>query len=278
MRLGGMVFKKCELPEEWAEYIKKKGYRSAISPIDYRASDKTIEAYKKIAREYDIVIGEVGIWNNVTHTDAKVRNENILYTKHQLELAEELEANCCVNISGTYNTKVWYGPHPDNFSEKMFEQMVNTIQKIIDEVKPVKTFYTLEPSPWLYPDSIESYLEIIKAVDRKAFAVHLDAVNMMFLPKNYYLNGEFLKECIARLGKYIKSCHIKDLYMDETFTLYVKELPPGAGILDYPAFIKEIDKLDPNMPVFIEHMDTEKEFDKAAAYVKKIMDEIRTRR
>jgi len=271
MRLGGAVFKPYANADEWAQLICDKGYSAAMCPIDYTADDETIEAYKSAAKNHNIVIGEVGIWNNTLDPDPQKAAGAILYAKRQLALAEKMEARCCVNIAGTRTPDLWYGPHPQNFTDETFHKAVSIIREIIDAVNPEKTFYTLEPSPWLFPDTIDCYLDFIKAVNRPGFAVHWDPVNMMYTPKAYYRNGEFLKECIARLGPYIRSCHIKDLYMGEKFTLFVEERRSGEGILDYKTLISALDQLDPDMPVFLEHMETEEEFDIAAKYVRGVM-------
>lgn len=271
MRLGEAFAKKYDSPLMWAEALKQKGYSAAICPVDYLASDKEIEDYRKTAKQYDIVIGEVGVWNNPLHPNKDEREKAVWFAKKQLELADEIEAKCCVNISGSCNKDLWYAPHPDNFKQETFELAVETIRDIIDGVKPKKTFYTLEPSPWLYPDTIEAYLRMIEAVGRTEFAVHWDPVNMMFSPKSYYENGEFLKRCVRELGSYIKSCHLKDIYMDESFTLHIQERRAGDGILDYGTLIEELDRLNPDMPAFIEHLDTEEDYREAALYVKGFM-------
>ena len=41
--------------------------------------------------------------------------------------------------------------------------MAAWVGQIIDAVKPSRTFYTLEPMPWMYPDSAESYAGLIKS-------------------------------------------------------------------------------------------------------------------
>lgn len=45
------------------------------------------------------------------------------------------------------------------------------------------------------PYSADIYLDLIRAVDRKAFAVHLDPVNMITNPLLYYDNANLIKEC-----------------------------------------------------------------------------------
>lgn len=271
MRLGGAIFKPWQTAEEWAQRVLEKGYSAALCPIDHTAGDEAITAFREAAEKNDIVIGEVGIWNNPLDPDPRKAGEAILFAKRQLALAEKIGARCCVNIAGSRNPDIWYGPHPENFSQETFDAAVAVIREIIDSVSPRITCYTLEPSPWLFPDTIESYLRMIEAVDRPGFAVHWDPVNMMFSPKNYYRNGEFLRECADRFGSLIRSCHIKDLHMDETFTLRVEERRPGEGVFDSEAFIEAVDRIDPDMPVFLEHMKTEEEYDRSAQYIRQIM-------
>jgi len=58
---------------------------------------------------------------------------------------------------------------------------------------------------------IDEYLTLIKAIDRKAFGVHLDVCNTMSSPARLYNNGAVIHECFAKLGPWIICCHAKDL-------------------------------------------------------------------
>jgi hypothetical protein len=61
--------------------------------------------------------------------------------------------------------------------------------------------------PWAYPDSPDSYLRLLKAIDRKHFAAHLDPVNLVCSPQRYFASGQLIRECFEKLGPYIRSCH-----------------------------------------------------------------------
>jgi hypothetical protein len=61
-----------------------------------------------------------------------------------------------VNIAGARGEK-WDGPYADNFSQDIFDLIVETVRGIIDAVKPTRTFYTLEPMPYIFPDSADGY-------------------------------------------------------------------------------------------------------------------------
>jgi sugar phosphate isomerase/epimerase len=146
--------------------------------------------------------------------------------------------------------------------------IVQTTRQIIDDVKPVRTFFTLETMPWAFPDSPDSYLELIKAIDRKQLAVHLDPVNMINSPGRYYNNGAFIKECFDKLGPYIKNCHAKDIFLSSNLTVHLDEVLLGTGGLDYKVFLTELGKLK-NVPLMLEHLKMSEEYDQAAANVRK---------
>jgi sugar phosphate isomerase/epimerase len=269
MRLGGPAFIEGKDPEAWARYLIKENYRAAVFPLDHDEDAPLIEDYVKVAASNDILIAEVGAWSNPISLDEHTRREALEKCKNQLALAERVGARCCVNIAGSLGNK-WDGPGADNFTDETFTLIVDSIREIIDEVKPKRTFYTLETMPWIFPDTAESYLELIKAVDREAFAVHFDPVNMITSPRIYYHNGEMIREFIVKLGPYIKSCHGKDISMEEKFLVHLDEVGPGEGILDYKVLLTELNTLDKDMPFILEHLTTEDEYRKAAIYVKEV--------
>jgi len=122
----------------------------------------------------------------------------------------------------------------------------------------------------MYPDSPDAYLRLIKAIDRKAFAVHLDPVNLVSSPQLYFATGRLIEECFAKLGAHIKSCHAKDILLREYLTLHLDEVRPGQGVLDYPVFLRCLAGLAPDIPLMLEHLPDEEEYRAAAAHIRKI--------
>ena len=271
MRLGGPVSNFVN-SEEWIQKLKNNGYSAAYWPLDNNQSETVIEDYSQAAISEDIIIAEVGAWSNTISADNNVRDSAVSYCKERLALSDRIGAKCCINITGSRGEQ-WDGPHVDNFTEDTFTLIVDTVRGIIDSVKPKRTFYTLELMPWAFPDSAESYMEIIKAVDRKQFAVHLDPVNIISSPRSYYNNALIIKECFNKLGPYIKSCHAKDIKISGNLTVHLDEVIPGTGNLNYPVFIKEISKLGEDMTLMLEHLSTEEEYVKAATNIRKIASE-----
>jgi sugar phosphate isomerase/epimerase len=272
MRLGGPVFIEQKNPDTWAAAVKAKGYRAAYCPVQAEVGDDVIQAYAAAASQADIVIAEVGAWSNPLSADETERRKAVALCKEQLALAEKIGARCCVNIAGSRGPR-WDGPHPDNLTSETFDQIVSVVREIIDAVKPRRTYYTLEPMPWMYPDSPDSYLELLRVIDREQFGVHLDPVNMVCSPQRYFSNGAFLRECFEKLGPYIKSVHAKDILLSDRLTTHLDEVRPGLGYLDYRTFLREMDRLPADTPIMLEHLEKEEEYQLSAEYVRSVAGE-----
>lgn len=273
MRLGAPLNGSFSDPDSWIAALQEQGYRAAFCPVDAAADPLTIRSFANAASKAGIIIAETGAWSNPLSRDESTRKAALEKCRAELALAEEIGARCCVNIAGSYSD-LWDGPHPDNFTRAAFDQIVETIRAIVDAVKPARTFYTLETMPWMYPDSTENYLRLIKAVDRKQFAVHFDPVNLICSPQLFYRNGEIIREFIAALGPYIRSCHVKDIVLRNHLTVHLDEARPGLGKLDYKTFLCEIDRLDPEIPLMLEHLTVAEDYKLAARYIRSVAKEI----
>jgi sugar phosphate isomerase/epimerase len=204
------IFDEYSNPDEWIAAVQRQGYRAAYCPIGLDASADHIAAYARAAAEANIMIAEVGAWSNPICRDEATRWAAIEKNKSALALADQIGARVCVNIAGS-RAEQWDGPHEDNFSRDTFDLIVQTVRDIIDSVQPRRAFYALETMPWIFPDSPDSYLAIIRAIDRSQLGVHLDPVNMISSPRRFYDNANFIRECFEKLGPHIKSCHAKDI-------------------------------------------------------------------
>ena len=264
MRLGGSVMKPYNSPKEWLAQVKELGYSAVVFPVDSTASAATIRDYAQCCRDNDLLIGEVGAWRNVMALDPKEREDNLDWNIRQLDLAETVGANCCVNISGSF-AEYWDGYHPDLDTQETWDLVVSNTQRIIDAVKPTHTAYALEPMPWMVPESPEQYLQLMKDIDRPAFKVHLDYCNMLNSIDRYRHASEFITHCFKLLGPHIVSIHAKDaLIVQGGLPIVINEVMPGDGSLDLSLVTKLAHGLGDDIPVFVEHLDTHEQYMHAA--------------
>lgn len=269
LRLGGPVYEKMTSPDAWINALKRHGYGAAYCPLKAEAADDEIRAYEKAAQEANIVIAEVGAWSNPLSDDESQRRAALAKCRHQLALAERIGARCCVNVSGSRGAE-WAGPDKKNLTQETFDMIVEVTRQIIDDVQPTRTFFTLEAMPWAYPDSADAYVRLIQAIDRRQFAVHLDPVNMVCSPQIYYRNGALIRECFAKLGPSIRSCHAKDTRLDpKLLTTKLSEVRPGLGELDYTTFLTELSRAG-DIPLMMEHLSGDAEYRSAAQYIRQV--------
>lgn len=270
VRLGGPLFDPYEDPVQWVGGLKKLGYRAAYCPVAPGTELKLVREYEESAKRNDIVIAEVGAWSNPISQDPREASDALEKCIQGLQLADQIGARCCVNISGSRNEKYWSGPHRDNLTPEVFDLVVETTRKIIDAVKPTRSFFALEAMPWSFPDSTDTYLQLIKAIDRPGFGVHLDPVNMITSPRDYFNNGALIREMFDKLGPHIRSCHAKDITLrEDNYIPQLDELRAGLGNLDYPVYLSELAKLR-DVPLMMEHLETAEAYDQAAGYIRSV--------
>ena len=269
MRLGAPLFQPYDAPAAWVAALRAKGYGAAYCPVKADADLAVIAAYRQAAQAAGIVIAEVGAWSNPLSPDPVVRAAALDKCKDSLLLAERIGARCCVNITGSRGEK-WDGPHPADLTEETFAMIVATTREIIDAVQPRTAVYALETMPWLYPDSVESYQRLLKAIDRPGCGVHFDPVNLINSPQRYFRNGDLIRECVAILGPQMRSVHVKDIQLAHRLTVHLDEARPGTGGLDLHTLLRELNRLDPALPIMLEHLPNETEYDLAAAHVRAV--------
>jgi sugar phosphate isomerase/epimerase len=267
MRLGAPVFLQSDDPGELAREHRRLGYRAAYTPaVELKDTDRIKAIIKEFAAQ-DVVISETGAWRNMQDPDPEKRRANLAYVQERLALADELGAICCVDIAGSHSPTFWAGPHPDNMTREFIDATVNNCRNLIDAVKPKRTKFTIEMMPFTFPTGPDDYLKLIKAVDRKSFAVHLDVCNVMNSPERMYNNATVIRECFDKLGQWIVSCHGKDLVWEDYVQVCLREVIPGRGQIDYKTYLTELSKLPAGVPLMLEHCKTAEEYDEGRRFV-----------
>ena len=255
MRLGGPIFQPFTTIAAEVALHQQLGFGAAY--CRYIADNTQRSTYKQAFAEADIVLAEFGAYCiKILDTNPVLRQKNIDEICRRLEYADEMGVRCCVMHGGSVETGDWGNANPLNMSEKSFYETVTAIQSILDRVQPTTTKLVIETESYLLPDSPEIYARLIEAVDRPGFAVHLDPVNIIASPRQFYYNAQYIKQCFSILGPWIVSCHAKDITMPAKHaTVQINETFIGDGMLDYATYLTEIEKLNPAPTLMIEHLD-----------------------
>ena len=276
IRFGGPLFGvDMKDPEAVAKACQEIGYGAIYCPDLDPSDEKGCIEYGNAIRARGLMIAEVGCWIRLVGPDADETKRNLDRAISRMHLADLVGAQCCVDIVGSFHPASWHGAHPANVSEGCFEAAVVIARAIVDGVQPKRAKFTFEMMQWTIPDSADSYLELIKAVDRKGFGVHLDPTNLINSPRRYYDTGAVIRECVDKLGPHIVACHAKDVAMNPTDAIvHLSETRIGTGNLDYATYLECLDSLGRDVPLMLEHLRTAEEYQSAAEEVRRVAREI----
>jgi sugar phosphate isomerase/epimerase len=262
----------AEDPVALAREHKRKGFAAAYAPkVDLQDGAK-IRAIRSAFAKEKVMIAEVGFWDNLVDLDLTQRKANRQSMVDALALAEELGARCAIDIFGSYCRGNGNSRHsPENFSEGAFDEAVEMARYFIDAVKPKTAFFVFEIFPFSVVDSPAEIARLIRAVDRRQFGAHLDLVNLVNSPRAYWTSGTLMEESLRLFGDRIVAAHAKDIKLKEpAISVILEEVVAGEGNLDIAAMLRGLDRLPAAIPLMMEHLDSEGQYDQAAAHFRQV--------
>ena len=274
IRLGAPVFDAPEDPAELARAHRQLGYRAAYCPAAAIQDPSRADEIRQAFEAEDVAIAEVGAWGGAIGVDEAHTRQHVQTWCDRLALADRIGARCCVDYVGGWNPDGRSLAHPDNFSADTFDLAVDIIRRVIDTVQPTRAAFCVEMMQWSIPDSVDESVRLIHAVDRPAFGAHLDPTNLINSPRRYYDTGAVIRECFEKLGRYIVSCHAKDIRMEDRPFLHMDEVLPGTGRLDYAAYLRGLADLGRDVPLMIEHLQTADQYRQAHAHITRVAADI----
>ena len=281
MRLGApfaaeVFAEETDDPVALAKGHRAKGYGAAFCPEISLKDPGHIRAVETAFAAEDVLIAELhGLTSfeeagNLIDPDSEKRAAWHEHLCERFAQADEVGARCFLEMPGTCDPNSFYMPHPENLTDECRDMLVERVREVIDAVRPRRTKFALEMMPFIHPSDPDSYVALLKAVDRESFGVHLDPVNILNSPDRCFNNGKLIKECFDKLGGAILSCHVKDVtLMPAAFPLGIEQCRTGTGLVDYRTYLSELNRLPPDTPLMTEPMTgmQEHDYDLARDYI-----------
>lgn len=126
----------------------------------------------------------------------------------------------------------------------------------------------IECMPIVPPTSPDEYLRLLADVNRDRFSVHLDPFNMFLHPTAISGARNFSTSALKSWARRSKVSMAKSVRLSEELTFCIHEAPIMEGGVDFDAFLREVGRLAPEMPVIIEHRKSLDEYCAALSYVR----------
>lgn len=213
-------------------------------------------AYGDMVRSYGLVIGEVGYWQNLLVEDEELRIQRIDTVRSLLLKADAMGVGCVVTLIGSFDGEKALAPHPGNWSDRARLRASENCRRILDGLDLAYARYALEPWCTAFyhePDAVADFLD---SVGHPRLALHLDVMNMHSI-QTYYHSTAVIERTFDLLAHRAVSVHAKDLLWDPTHMfIRLDEVMPGEGVLDFDLYLRKLDGLSPDMPVYTEHWQT----------------------
>lgn len=256
IRLGGHGLPVgSEDPYAFARAHCDFGYGAAYVPEAGIGDTQRLRDIEAAFAAEDVMLAEIGIWRNLITPDDAVRKAHLDYAAERLAVADAVGAKCAVSYIGSYVAGTDYAPAAENLGREAFDASVETVRWLLDTVKPKRAKFALEMMQYALPDSVDCYVDLIRAVDRPAFGAHFDPVNLIMTPRVYWNSGALIRECFEKLGEWVVSCHAKDIVLHHQAALHFDEVMIGRGQLDYRAYLQELQRLPRDVPLLLEHLE-----------------------
>ena len=72
-----------------------------------------------------------------------------------------------------------------------------------------------------------------------------------------------------KLGRWVSSCHAKDLAWVPEMNVHFVEVIPGRGEIDYTAYLRSLAAIPADAPLMLEHLKSAAEYEEGAAHIRK---------
>lgn len=264
MRLGAHCFN-AKTPKQLEELCWKLdayGLSTIIAPSNLPDlnPEQCIE-YGEKAKQLDIVVGEIGMWENLLTNDKDLQNQRINKTREVLKKSDLMGCHCVVSLVGTkHQSDRPLTPDAYMYTNECKDEFYEVIMHIMDGLQLKEVRYAIEPwhNTFFYqPEEIKSFLD---RVDHPHVGLHLDQMNLVS-QQNFYNTTELINRTFDLLSDKVAAIHLKDISYDYTHMfLKMDEVFIGDGVMDYDTYLKKIAALPKGIPCFCEHLKTEQDY------------------
>ncbi|MFW6598380.1 sugar phosphate isomerase/epimerase family protein [Propionibacteriaceae bacterium Y2011] len=241
----------ADLVNGWAE----RGIRCLAFGFPSIPQSATAEAAKELRPlldDHGIHVSQyVGVNANLASIDPAARAEGLERIRAAIPAAQALDTTMIQSGAGTNSPTATshYSPHPDNYSDRAREGLIEALSTIAPEIADAGLLYSLECHLLTTMRSVEVIREVLDAVDSDVIVANFDPVNMLDSPTAVYDNAARMAHMVDVMvptdgpSRYGPTSHIKDVVLHDKLVSHIDEVAPGKGVLDLDAFFAAATKL-----------------------------------
>jgi sugar phosphate isomerase/epimerase len=200
-----------------------------------------------------------GLYGGVlVSTDEAERAAGIEFMKRMCGLTSCLGAPNTYLRPGSINPKGPWLPHPENRSQRVFDRLVDSAQRVCRAAEDEDVKIAVEGGVVSPLYSARRVRNFIDAVGSPAMGFNQDPVNFVGGLDDAYDMKRFLGELFDLLGDVTIGAHVKDFRIVDQLLVHLEEEEIGSGLMDHELFLRKMQGVCPDGHVLIEHIPPEK--------------------
>jgi sugar phosphate isomerase/epimerase len=252
--------------------IRDKGFTACESGIPrykdspwLKITESELRELKAALKKYDVDFYGLHTTGSNIQANLEEREKCIRYTIKGAEAAEHLGLRNLTTHIGSVDSTPYY-VHPDNWTMDTWKLGMDVFRRILRETSGMKVCLGIEATNMTIMNNPRAHLRMIEELGDPRVKVCLDPVNMTNL-QWYHRNTELIEECFDLLSDHIIYAHAKDNYIEKKMSLYLTEVAPGRGVIDYEIYLVRLSRLETPCPLMLEHLPNDEEYAFAKKYL-----------
>lgn len=197
-------------------------------------------------RKKDLQIAVLGCYINMIHPDQTQRRKELERFKEHIRFARDFGCSIVGTETGNVNAEIVYTE--ENFSEKPFLEVVESVKELVEEAERFGVIVGIEGGinhPIHTPAKMKRLLDSIPSNNLQ---VIFDPANYLSVD-NYQQQEAVFQEAFDLFGDRIVIMHAKDFIVEDN---QLKFVPVGKGLLNYDAVFKLVKERKPYLNVLLE--------------------------
>ncbi len=204
---------------------------------------------------------------NMAHPDATVREEGARRFGGICRAAQFLGGSIVSLCTGTRTRECMWVPHPNNNDEDAWRDMLVSVEKALADAEKYDVVLGLETEASNVCNSPEKVLRLIKEMQSPRLRVIMDCANLFSVGTAYKSNvRDVIRHGFDVLGEYVVIAHGKDIKESDGISFTYT----GSGIVDFPFFLDELDKINYHDGMIIHGTKHEDEIPKSVDYLRRL--------
>jgi sugar phosphate isomerase/epimerase len=196
-----------------------------------------IQEIKQASKKYNIQLSALSGTFNMTHPNAKHRQEEEKRFAVLIEAAKRLETPIITLCTGTRDTTSMWKYHPENNSKEAWRDLCRTLEPLLEQAQENNLILAFEPETSNVVSSAKKGRQLLDEIKSPNLKVIMDGANL-FTSETLGQQERVFAEAFDLLGNDIVLAHAKDINEQDTFVAV------GKGTLNYDLFISHLKQIN----------------------------------